>query len=55
MPFAAVARFGDPERLFTNVNSPMDLTAAEQWLDAPPATRKQDLRNRDTLDDSFVR
>jgi molybdenum cofactor guanylyltransferase len=37
MPFDEVARFGDPERLFANVNSPLDLAATERWLDAPSA------------------
>ena len=27
-----VARFGDPERIFFNVNSPADLAAAEELL-----------------------
>jgi len=29
------ARFGDPAKLFCNVNTPADLRAAESWLEGP--------------------
>jgi molybdopterin-guanine dinucleotide biosynthesis protein A len=32
VPLTEVARFGDPEWLFMNVNSPRDLEAAADWL-----------------------
>lgn len=38
LPLADVARFGDPERLFANINSPLDLEAAARRLDEPIAS-----------------
>lgn len=33
VPLAEVARFGSPERLFTNINTPGDLETAARWLE----------------------
>ena len=37
MPAAEVARFGDPERIFMNVNSPDELALAERYASTPDA------------------
>jgi molybdopterin-guanine dinucleotide biosynthesis protein A len=55
MPLVDVARFGEPERLFANVNAPCDLEAAARWLDAAAPSQEHHLRNRDTINDSLVR
>ena len=54
MPLAEVARFGEPERLFANVNSPLELEAAARWLHAPAPDPEHQLCNRDTINDSLV-
>ena len=37
MPAGEVARFGDPERIFMNVNSPAELALAERYASTPDA------------------
>lgn len=43
MPSSDVARFGDPERLFANINTPAELDAAERTLASASGHPAQDL------------
>lgn len=43
LPLARVADFGDPERLFLNINSRLDLEAAQRWLESTAAASTPDL------------